>query len=321
MKKFMKGCAITALILLVLGFALSIVAGNVEGTSGVDEIVESVTNGLVHLNLGTDERWGVSIDGDDWIQSEALYDIDDSMIFDNDYDVFNGDVEKYALGSNVSKMDIEAGGCAIYFKTSDDDNFYVEAKDAGKFQCFVKSDTLFVKTTRTAVDDWDEFDDCEIILYIPANYSFEHVDVELGAGLLEMGDIATNEMDLEVGAGQITMKYLQAGQCDIEVGMGEIIVDDMLVNNVNTEVGMGHLQMGGIVQGDADVECSMGAIEMFLKGSETDFNYTMEAAMGNVTVGDESYSGLTDEKTVKNGADKNMSIECAMGNILVEFAD
>ena len=228
MKKFMKGCAITALILLVVGFVLAIVARSLEGTSGVEEIVKSVTNDKVKIDLGGDEGFGISINGEDWINEQVHYEITDNMIFDSDFDIFKGDVEKYAVGSDIKKLDIEAGGCEFQFESSEDTNFYIEANETGKFQGFVKNDTLYVKATRT-VNDWDDYDECQITLYVPDGYRFEKVDVELGAGLLAMEDIAANEMDMEVGAGQITVEYLQADNCDIEVGMGEILVHDMQV--------------------------------------------------------------------------------------------
>ena len=65
----------------------------------------------------------------------------------------------------------------------------------------------------------------------------------------------------------------------------------------------------------------MGAMELNLAGSEEDFNYTIEAAMGNVSVGGVDYSGIGQDRTIKNSADKNMNIECAMGNIEVDFEE
>ncbi len=322
MKRFMKGCAITALIFLVLGFSMVIAAGTVEGANTISEVVQSVTNGKVHLNFGSDngEDWGFFIDEGNWEEAEILYDIDDNMLFDDDYEIWHGDIEKYAIGSHIKKMDIEAGGCAFYFEESEDDNFYIEATGVNKLQCYVKSDILYVKASHT-LKDWEDYDEFEIILYIPKEYRFEQVEVELGAGLLEVEEIASNKMNLQVGAGQITVDYLVTEDCEIEVGMGEIVVDDMQITKMNAEVGMGHLMMGGTILGDVNAECSMGSMELELTGKEADFNYTLETAMGNVTIGDTDYSGLAQEKTVENSANKNMAIECAMGNLEVHFED
>ena len=265
MKKFMKCSAVIALILLLAGLAMAFIAGSVEGVSKVNEMVETVTGGRIQLNL-----------------PKPLYDIDDNVIFEGGYEVFSGDVEKYAVGSGVDGMDIEAGGCAFYCKASDDGNFYVEAENAGKFQCYILDDVLYVKTIHAATD-WKHYNDSEIVLYVPEGYSFEKVDVNLGAGLLELVDIAATEMNLEVGAGQILAEHIQT-------------------QNINAK-------------------CSMGALELKLTGAAEEFNYMVEAAMGNVTIDGESYSGLAQDKVIENHAGKNMNVECSMGDIQVEFED
>ncbi len=319
MKKFMKGCAITALILLILGFALTITAGTVEGVNTISEIVESVTNGKIHFNLGNEDGWGVFLD-ENWGNAEILYDIDDNMMFDEDYEILYGDIDMQQVGNGVKKLDVDAGGCAFHFEASADENFYIEASGSGKFQCFVKDDTLYVKASHT-LNDLDDFEDFEITLYIPENYRFEYADIELGAGQLQVISFATDKMQMEVGAGQITIDYLETDDCNVEVGMGEILIYDMQVTKMNAKVGMGHLRMDGEILGNVSAECSMGAMEINLAGKEEDFNYTLEAAMGNVTIGGADYSGLTHDKTVKNSADKSMDIECAMGNIEVTFEE
>jgi len=161
----------------------------------------------------------------------------------------------------------------------------------------------------------------KIVLYVPAAYEFESVDVELGAGQLQMDVLIADDVDFEVGAGQITVDFLRADECNFDVGMGEILVDDMQVGTVKSEVGMGHLRMSGNVLGDLKGECAMGSMELFLSGREEDFDYTFAAAMGNVTVNGRDYSGLAQEKRVDNGAGKSIKLECLMGNVLVEFEE
>lgn len=316
MKKFMKGCAVTALIMLVLGFGVATVVSLMGGTGKVEDLVQSVTHGKLNLDLTFDGDWGLFIG-----ESDVLFDIDEETMFDKDYEIIEEDVDKYSVGSNIENLNIQVGGCSFYVKESVDENIYVEATNAGKFQCFCENGTLYIKSSRTVVDGWDKFDDSVITLSIPTSQNFGKVEAGLGAGLLKMFDIVANEMNLEVGAGQISMDHLQANSCNIEVGMGEIIVKEMQVTNLDAEVGMGHLQVDGIILGDVDAECSMGSIEFNLTGREEDFNYNLEAAMGNVSIGSEKYSGLTSNRTIKNSASKNMSIECSMGNIEVNFEE
>ena len=63
----------------------------------------------------------------------------------------------------------------------------------------------------------------------------------------------------------------------------------------------------------------MGNVEMKLEGGEKDFNYRLEGSMGNIDLGRESYSGFSNEVVLNNGADKEMQVECSMGNISIRF--
>ena len=315
MGKFMKGCAITALILIVLGAVMAVTAGALKGTAEIGQVVESVTGGRIHFNP---YGWGVFINDNDW---DGFYHIEDNTIFDAAYDILRGNVEKSVAGDNINSLDIEVGGCQFEFQPSGDSNFYVEAKNTGKFQCYEKGNTLYIKSTRS-INRWQDWKNCEIILYVPEDYFYDKVEIELGAGLLVIGDLMADKADLTVGAGQITVEYLQADTCSIEVGMGEADVNDMQINEADVEVGMGRLYMYGSILKELNAECSMGSIEMDLEGSEEDFNYGLEAAMGNVTIGHNDYSGIAIEKNKKNHthhAQKDMDIECAMGDNEVSF--
>lgn len=318
MKKFMKGCGIAALILLILGVILAVVSVALKGTDAIRDTVESVTGGRLHVDLDpSDDEWGVFFDEDD-----AYYDIEDDTIFDNSREILNGDVDRYEPGSGIRDLVIEVGGCALTIQESEDDRFYVETGNIGRFQCYQEGDTLYVKSTLKAGKlnlDGNEVSKHRITLYVPAGYRFDDVDISFGAGTLEIGQIASQDMSLEVGAGQILVDGLSADSCEIEVGMGEIVLSDMQVGELDAECGMGSLEISGSVLGDLDVSCGMGSVEMDLEGSRQDFNYEVEAAMGSVSIDGDDFSGLAQDRSVNNGAARTMSIECSMGSIEVEF--
>ena len=63
----------------------------------------------------------------------------------------------------------------------------------------------------------------------------------------------------------------------------------------------------------------MGELQLKLAGTQTDFNYDLSCGMGELTVGDDSYTGMAKEKQINNNAVKNMDLECAMGSVSVQF--
>lgn len=325
MKKFMKTCAIIALVLFIAGVAMAVTAGTIKGTSAIGDIVDSVTGGRLHVNLDAlADDWGVFFSEGDSGQNGGYYDISEKDMFNDSYEIIEGDVEKYCLGDEIQNLKVEVSGCALTLEPSGDENYYVEASNIEKFQCYQEDGVLYLKAVQP-VGEWKDLSKESrkhiINLYVPESYSFENVEVNLGAGLMEMGTVTAQNVDMEVGAGQINVEKLVAETCKLEVGMGEIVLKDMQVETIQTDTGMGHLEMSGNISERAEVQCSMGAVEMYLDGSEEDYNYEVSAAMGSVSMGGNEYSGLSQEKRVDNGADSTLQIDCSMGSIEVTFAD
>lgn len=319
MKKFMKGCAIAALIFLVLGIGLAVAAGTVKGRATIARVVENVTGGRVSMNFDGLFHWGMQV-RDDITGSlpELDYDIDDATSFNSHYEVYNGDVEKFCLGSSVENLKIEAGGCLFNVEASGDDSFYVEASDCGKFQAYLENGTLYIRTT-TSSRSWSKLTGSKVKLYVPEGCHFQEADIDLGAGEMEFADLKAEQILLGVGAGRISANGLQAETLKMEIGAGEIELQDITAKGMEAEVGMGNLQVSGSMEGDVDVSCAMGNVELEFAGSQQDFNYQLAGAMGNIDLGQESYSGLGVSKEFDNGAAKSIKVECSAGNITIRF--
>ena len=297
MKKFMKGCAIAALIFLALGIGLAVAAGTVRGRATITKVVETVTGGRVSLNFDSLFSWGMQV-RDDLTDSlpELDYDIDDATSFNNSYEEYKGDVQ-----------------------FSGDDSFYVEASDCGKFQAYLENGTLYIRTT-TSSRSWG-WKGSQVKLYVPEGCHFKKADIDLGAGEMEFGALDAERIMLGVGAGRIVVDDLRAEALEMEIGAGQIEIKEIMVKSLEAEADAGELLVSGSVEGDVDVSCAVGNVELNLAGSQQDFNYRLEGAMGNIDLGSESYSGFGMSKQFDNGAEKNIKVECSAGNITIRFTN
>lgn len=330
MKRFMQGCAITALVLIVLGLGMAVIGGSLKGKQAITSVVESATGGRVNVKLNSLSDWGITIgetvnnaieNGLPEGLDEVHYEIEDAMVFNNDYEIFRGNVEKYAVGSEISGLFVEVGGCVFDVKQSEDSNYYLKAENTKKFQSYVEDGKLYIKGT-VGTGTVSSVKECRITLYVPENWAdnrLEKVDIELGAGLMELNRIAAEKILLEVGAGQITVAEMEADTLDVSVGMGEILVEDLKVEKLLGEVGMGHLYLEGSIADKADMECAVGSLEMVVEGSEKDFNYDVECGMGNIRLDGKNFGGVAQEQIIDNGATKKMLVECAMGDVNISF--
>lgn len=143
-----------------------------------------------------------------------------------------------------------------------------------------------------------------VILYYPENLTFESADISIGAGsAVLIGELKAQELDIEVGAGSLTdTGQIQAQECSVSVGAGEASLQ--------------YLDAAEI-----DVECGLGDFEMTLAGVETDYNFDLECAMGDMTVGSEKFSGLAMDKEIDNGAGRSVDLECGLGSVTVDFKE
>ena len=322
MKKFMKGCAIAALIMIVLGLALAFVAGTVRGSAAITEVVERVTGKRIHINLGWGSfPFGIYVE-DDWFgDRDWNYELDDTGIFDSDHDVLKGDHATIYPDTDtvIKELDIELGGCSFETRISDTGEFYVKTSGMNKIQVYEKKGELHIKSINTRLKLTSNFG--KIILYVPEDYYYDKVDIELGAGEMTFDDLSAKEITMEVGAGVIRCKDITAQELKASVGMGQIELSKMDVDKLEAEVGMGEFVGSGIIGESAKLECSMGNVELTLDGSNQDYNYKLEAAAGNVDIGRDSFSGLATERRINNNAERTLEIECAMGNISVQFTE
>lgn len=318
----MKSCAIAAIIMTVLGLGLAVAAGTVKGSAKITEVVEHVTGKRIRINLGWDRfPFGIFAD-DDWFgDSDWNYELDVTGIFDNDYEVLKGDRATIYPDTDavIKELDIELGGCSFETKISDTGEFYVKTSKMDKIQVYEEKGRLHVKSVKTRVK-WTS-NSGKVILYVPEDYYYDKVQIDLGAGEVTFNDLNAKEISLEVGAGVIRCKDISAEDLEASVGMGQIELKKMDINKLEAEVGMGEFVGSGVVDKSAKLECSMGNVELKLDGSSQDYNYKLEAAAGNVDIGRDSFSGLATERWINNNADKTLEIECSMGNISVQFTD
>lgn len=313
MKKFMMVCAIMAACMLTLGIVLSLAAGAVRGAGAITEVVESVTGGRVRLNFGSGSGpWGIL-----WNNG-----CNSAVIFDDSHPVQQGDVDRFAISSDVKRMKIDLGNCIFETAVSADDSFYLTAENAGKYQCYEENGVLHLNVGNPNTFILGIGSNTErFTLYIPSGQHFEEVELDLGAGQVTLNNLSADTVSLDVGAGQIIARNIRARELAVDVGAGQVELPGMNVNVLEAEIGMGELLGGGSILERADLECSMGNIEMTLEGSWQDFNYKLDVAAGNLDLGSNSYSGLAQKQNIQNNAAKNMAIECSMGNVTILFEE
>lgn len=141
-----------------------------------------------------------------------------------------------------------------------------------------------------------------LLIQIPEGMQFDEVSLLVGAGILYADDIQAKELDIEVGAGQVSLDSFTADELSLECGAGEASVRGEAVH-------------------EANIECGVGSVMYTAVGYQQDYNYELSCGIGELMVGNDSFSGLGKEHSIDNGGSKSMDIECGIGSVTVAFEE
>lgn len=340
MKKFTKGCLMTALVLFLVGLVLSIVCGLLGGFRQLSEM--GVSDSAFGLYRDADGGWRIGFPWSGHIRDE-LDDIEDIDVGDmdiGDIDVGDADIgdiedirkttgealerklkeldgkkEQLALTADtLGSIEIDVEDCNVLIHESEDEYvwFLVEGN----------SDRLPQKPHYTIEDEggknrlhvenevkryighWRDGANDTVYLWLPKGCALEECDITMGAGYMGSVFLQAKQMKVDLGAGLVETDGFEGEQISILVGAGELLADRITAGKADFEIGAGHLRIDELaVSGETDVEVSMGAAEI---AGTLSGDLDMECDMGEIVM---RLTGSED--------DHSYNVECGMGNVTV----
>ena len=318
MNKFVKVSLILAGIFMVLGIGLCLISGIVGGhklvnviaeNEELDDKIEAVINSVcVTLNDVTGGEWFPTFDvgfvvGDDAVNALTVE--------NNSYVIPLAEVKKLEIAIGAGELNIEEKELA-------DGNIEISVTGLGEWEYHMDEDTLCMNAFDEVIHTMNVG---EITIAIPKDSYFEEVDIQVGAGVLELTDIKAKELEAKIGAGEAIMKNITADEFTAEINAGSLSAKEISSVNAELAVDLGECVYEGTISGNLEADCDMGNLDIVLTGSEAEHNYVIECDAGNIDVGDYSISGVSAEKVIDNGVASNFEIQCGLGNITVEFED
>lgn len=312
MKSFIKTCAIAAIFLFGIGMTLVIAGCALGGVDEANKVVQKVAD-----KIPSDVKDTVK-----GIMDSKIYSIDDfGSVFKEGEKTLNGDVEKYAIEADgIEKLELDVGGCEVTILDSDDDDFWVEAKNVQKFQTYVDGETLHVvNTSKEKTISGLNIKNVKINLYVPEGYVFDKADFELGAGIIQSDALSAKKVEIKIGAGELKLDTLDCDEAKIEIGAGDAEIKDASIDKLKCKVGAGNFELAGELHDDVEIDCAMGNVKLDLKNAFGDFDYEVKCSAGNVDLNGKKYTGLSKEEKIDNDAKHKMELECSVGNVDVSF--
>jgi len=219
----------------------------------------------------------------------------------------------------------------------------------GTFTDMVDNGKLNIGPTGNLISAIDGKSDGSIV---EVEEAFGSLDVELGAGKLEIyyDDVDkvqveqeevrefrcyVEEATLHVEGGQrvgvnnnrarIVIRIPKAysfAEFDLEVGAGEATVDGVRANEASIDVGAGKASITKLDAKEIDASTQAGELYLEVVGKQEDYSYNLECDIGELQIGEESYTGLGTEKKIKNlNAERFLEADCDVGKVQIDFTE
>lgn len=195
--------------------------------------------------------------------------------------------------NEITTLDIEIAFTNLTIKTGD--ILKVET-DNNNINCKQENQKLEIKEKNKK---WfSNYEEKELILYLPENLELEKVKITTGAGETEIQKLNVSK------------------ECKIEGGAGKLSIQDGTINDLDLDMGVGELNLTSILTGKSEINAGVGNLNIDLQGEKESYKIQADKGIGSIKI---------DGKEISNGetlgdGENYIEVDGGVGNIDIEFA-
>ena len=180
------------------------------------------------------------------------------------------DIVKFEIEVKYSNLEIKKG------------DFKVESNNTN-VKCTQKGNELIVKETG---NNWlRNKEGNKVIIYIPENKEFNEIEIDTGAGNIEIESLNTKDLSFSIGAGKVEINNLKVtNEAEIDGGAGKVDILSGEICNLNLDMGIGEFNVCTKLLGNNDIEQGMGKLTIKLTDSQENYTIRTRKGMGSITI-------------------------------------
>lgn len=187
---------------------------------------------------------------------------------------------------------------------TNNNNIEVNQKN-NKLKIIEEQDSLF----------WKNSNKEELIVYIPENIEFEKVNIETGAGIVNIEEIKAEKLKLNLGAGETIIKNIISDNVDIDGGAGKFTIENGTINNLDFDLGIGETTINAKITGNNKIDTGIGRLKLNIDGNIDDYKLKVEKGIGNIKLNGKQVSN----NTIIGNGENVIDIDGGIGEIVINF--
>lgn len=157
-----------------------------------------------------------------------------------------------------------------------------------------------------------------IIIYLPNEFNISELDLNLGAGKIDIDKIFVETLLMDLGAGTMTAKEINVYEkATINGGAGNINIYSGTINNLNLKLGAGNASIESDLTGSNALTTGVGKLNLGLSRNKDNYKFDINKGLGNIILNDFNVS----EDTLIGDGETKIKISGAVGNIIINTAE
>lgn len=201
-------------------------------------------------------------------------------------------------GKEMTRLDVNVKATAVRIRTvKEGEPVRIETNNE-YITSWVDGSTLNVVEKSHGFFGWGGTGD--LVIYVREDTAFDSVEIEIGAGTLDVERLEARDLKLNLGAGKTAIDELVATRrAEIDGGAGVVEIRGGELHDLDLDLGAGKAELRARVVGTGRVTTGVGKTELTLIGREEDYRLRIDKGIGSVTLDGRS---LADGESVGSGA-------------------
>lgn len=155
-----------------------------------------------------------------------------------------------------------------------------------------------------------------LVIYIPKDIILDKVNIETGAGKINIENLSTFDLSLELGAGDLYIENLFVkNNTIIDGGIGKSELNFSEINNLEADLGIGEFIFNGKLTGTNEIDSGIGKLSLNLIDSQDNYTFDIDKGIGSVILNNQK---LETDNSLGTGANY-LSIDGGIGEIQIDF--
>lgn len=157
----------------------------------------------------------------------------------------------------------------------------------------------------------------DLIVYIPENImTIDEVNIEAGAGKINIEKLNTKGLYLELGAGEVCIEnVVVTDETSIDGGVGKTELKQCQLNNLKADLGVGEFNFSGVLTGKNEINSGIGATILNLIGEKEDYTINASKGIGDITLDGEPI----ESDIVLKAGDNYLEVAGGIGEIKISY--